>query len=64
MEQHRLKPEYNKGKNSDIKVKGFPSLIDETFPMHPNFEKLYNSFPQIQKYFEPIPKKKVSEGDK
>jgi hypothetical protein len=58
MEQHRLKPKYNKGKNSSIRVKGFPIFIDETFVMHPNFEKLYNAFPQIQMYFEPIPKKK------
>ena len=39
-------------------MKGFPIFIDEAFVMHPNFEKLYNAFPQIQMYFEPIPKKK------
>lgn len=51
----RIKKKYAK---KDTYIKGVPFAIEETLPMHPSFEKLCKTWPQIVEFFEPIPKKK------
>lgn len=51
----RIKKEFE---HLDIKVAGFPIAVEKTLPLHPSFNRLWDAFPQIHRFFEDVPKAK------